>query len=170
MSRSWHHYCVFAKAFFRPGDSVAWSPPTPSDLAHQPDVLGRSNVSSPLSPHLHRTLSSNGPEGESAYHDFLKLVNFMSDYLSPTLTLHDEYVHAKRKRVSFENLWMLFDVGDVVYSPSKKEGSKRESTKPFMSKASEVYISTPQVFSPCVHMQVLTLHRLDRGGHLLISK
>ncbi|POS73064.1 hypothetical protein DHEL01_v208543 [Diaporthe helianthi] len=98
--------------------------PTPSEPVHQPLTTAESSASSEVSPTRPRTVHSGGLESKASYHDFLNLFNFLNSYFSTALALYDDYVHARRAKVSFENLWMLFDVGDIVYTASKKEGYK----------------------------------------------
>lgn len=112
--------------FCRPLDATGPSPPASAGLSQELGPTPPSSASLPVSPNFSRTISGSSHEGKAEYQDLRSLFNFMNTYLGPKLKLYDDYVHARRTKVSFENLWMLFDVGDIVYSASKKEGYKSE--------------------------------------------
>lgn len=111
--------CANSRLFRSPGATTC-SPRASGGLSHELEVTPPSSALLPASPILYRTVSSSLQD----HHDFRNLVNFIDNYFGAKLALYDDYVHARRPKVSFENLWMLFDVGDIVYSASKKEGYK----------------------------------------------
>lgn len=71
-------------------------------------------------------------DDKSALSDFHHLVTFFERFLGTKLKLFESYTHGTQKRVSFEDLWMLFDIGQVVYSPRKKGGSNSKPLEPFL--------------------------------------
>lgn len=67
-------------------------------------------------------IDSNAP-----VHDFQNLVEFVENYFSTSLTLFNEYASNNLTSITFDNLWMLFDMGDLIYCPLKKEGQQSMS-------------------------------------------
>ncbi|KAI9694334.1 MAG: hypothetical protein M1820_009023 [Bogoriella megaspora] len=58
---------------------------------------------------------------ESLEH-FRILLEFLHTYLSRQLELFGRLRAGQENKVSFENLWMLFDGGDIIYSPLNEGG------------------------------------------------
>lgn len=67
-------------------------------------------------------IDSNDP-----VHDFQNLVEFVETYMSTSLALFNDYASDNLTNITFDNLWMLFDIGDLIYCPLKKGGQKSES-------------------------------------------
>ncbi|ROV87890.1 hypothetical protein VMCG_10295 [Cytospora schulzeri] len=57
-------------------------------------------------------------------HDFHHLVHFVETYIGASLALYNDYAGNSLTKITFENLWMLFDIGDIIYCPLKKGGQK----------------------------------------------
>lgn len=64
-------------------------------------------------------------------HDFQHVVEFLRKYLGTSLALFEDYAGDSLYKITFDNLWMLFDTGEDIYCPLKKGGqpSKHEAMK-----------------------------------------
>jgi hypothetical protein len=54
-------------------------------------------------------------------------VQFVEKYISKQLSLFESLKAGKEEKISFENLWMLFDAGDTIYSRSQQGGQVLEN-------------------------------------------
>lgn len=59
-------------------------------------------------------------EEQDAAEQFNLLADFLETYLKKQLDLLEQYFSGCRGKVSFENLWMLFGVEELIYCPFKK--------------------------------------------------
>ncbi|KAG8161101.1 hypothetical protein KVR01_009365 [Diaporthe batatas] len=65
-------------------------------------------------------------EQRGALGDFRELVAFVDEYLGEEISLYKQYSKGQMPTIAFERLWMLFDVGDLIYCPFQK----RDGTLP----------------------------------------
>lgn len=63
---------------------------------------------------------------KEALDDFRELVAFLDKYLGNEVSLHKGYSEGWLQDIAFENLWMLFDTGELIYCHSQK----RDGTLP----------------------------------------
>lgn len=68
------------------------------------------------------TIKSTGP-----FDDLQHLIEFVETYLGKSLDLFSDYAKACLTHITFENLWMLFDIGEGIYCPLKKGGQTSKS-------------------------------------------
>ncbi|KAL2012489.1 hypothetical protein VTN00DRAFT_14 [Thermoascus crustaceus] len=61
-------------------------------------------------------------ETKDALEHFRLLVEFMDVYLGKELNKYEEYQTVKRTTIAFEDLWMIFDIGETIYCPSRRNG------------------------------------------------
>lgn len=61
-------------------------------------------------------------ETKDALEHFRLLVEFMDVYLGKELNKFDEYQTVQRTAIAFEDLWMIFDTGETIYCPSRRNG------------------------------------------------
>ncbi|KAK0714402.1 hypothetical protein B0T21DRAFT_340107 [Apiosordaria backusii] len=87
-------------------------------------------------------------EGLLHFRIFVELVD---TYLGDRIRLYNELRGEKRKAVAFEHLWMLFDVGDDIYCPSRQatprklsDGESRMPAVPTIYRPLARY--TPQIY------------------------
>ncbi|KAF4963138.1 hypothetical protein FSARC_8851, partial [Fusarium sarcochroum] len=59
---------------------------------------------------------------------FKELISFMTEYLSKQVQYLDCIKEGKESKISFENLWMLFDTGTTIYCSSRESKQIREYT------------------------------------------
>jgi hypothetical protein len=48
------------------------------------------------------------------------LVGFLDKYLKEDISLFEQYKAGTKTTVTFENLWMLFDVGETIFCPARR--------------------------------------------------
>ncbi|KAI1461615.1 hypothetical protein F4805DRAFT_412694 [Annulohypoxylon moriforme] len=88
-------------------------------------------------------------ERREALEPFRELLKFIDRYLEPQIKLYDEICEGKRTKITFENLWMVFNVNDTIYCPIKKGNQELEvfldgdpNTKKYITRTK----ATPQAF------------------------
>ncbi|RSM12541.1 hypothetical protein CEP52_002422 [Fusarium oligoseptatum] len=52
------------------------------------------------------------------------LLAFVDEYLGEQIQLYERLRMGKEQHIAFENLWMLFDVGDTIYCPLREAGTE----------------------------------------------
>ncbi|XXG93940.1 hypothetical protein Hte_000190 [Hypoxylon texense] len=52
--------------------------------------------------------------------NFRELMKFIDTYLEPQVKLYERVRDGSAKKIAFENLWMLFNFNDTIYSPVKR--------------------------------------------------
>lgn len=65
-------------------------------------------------------------ERREALDDFRELAKFLDKYLGEEISFYKECSKGQVDKIAFERLWMLFDVGELIYCPSQK----RDGTLP----------------------------------------
>ncbi|RSL48360.1 hypothetical protein CEP54_012954 [Fusarium duplospermum] len=60
----------------------------------------------------------------SALPHFQALLAFVDEYLGKQIQLYERLRMGKEQHIAFENLWMLFDVGDTIYCPLREAGTE----------------------------------------------
>ncbi|RSL82429.1 hypothetical protein CEP51_005150 [Fusarium floridanum] len=60
----------------------------------------------------------------SALPHFQTLVAFVNEYLGEQIQLYERLRTGQEQHIAFENLWMLFDVGDTIYCPLREAGTE----------------------------------------------
>ncbi|RSM19486.1 hypothetical protein CDV31_001646 [Fusarium ambrosium] len=60
----------------------------------------------------------------SALPHFQTLLAFVNEYLSEQIQLYERLRTGQEQHIAFENLWMLFDVGDTIYCPLREAGTE----------------------------------------------
>ncbi|KAL2673851.1 hypothetical protein Neosp_012295 [[Neocosmospora] mangrovei] len=60
----------------------------------------------------------------SALPHFQALLAFVDEYLGKQIQLYERLREGKEQTVAFENLWMLFDIGDTIYCPLREAGTE----------------------------------------------
>ncbi|RSL39551.1 hypothetical protein CEP53_013974 [Fusarium sp. AF-6] len=55
---------------------------------------------------------------------FRALLAFADEYLGQQIQLYERLREGKEQHIAFENLWMLFDVGDTIYCPLREAGTE----------------------------------------------
>ncbi|RTE85317.1 hypothetical protein BHE90_000133 [Fusarium euwallaceae] len=60
----------------------------------------------------------------SALPHFQVLLAFVDEYLGEQIQLYERLRMGKEQHIAFENLWMLFDVGDTIYCPLREAGTE----------------------------------------------
>ncbi|KAI1094968.1 hypothetical protein F5B19DRAFT_505076 [Rostrohypoxylon terebratum] len=88
-------------------------------------------------------------ERREALDHFRELLKFIEKYLEPQVKLYEEIREGTRTKVSFENLWMVFNVNDTIYCPMKKGNQELEvfldgdpNTKKYLTRPK----ATPQAY------------------------
>ncbi|KAI9773325.1 MAG: hypothetical protein M1840_007540 [Geoglossum simile] len=60
-------------------------------------------------------------ESKEALEHFLALMSFVDKYLCKTMKKYGELQSAARTKAHFEDLWMVFDAGDIIFSPCRRD-------------------------------------------------
>ncbi|KAI2462837.1 hypothetical protein F4781DRAFT_426853 [Annulohypoxylon bovei var. microspora] len=88
-------------------------------------------------------------ERQEALDHFRELLKFVEKYLEPQIKLYDEIREGTRTKVTFENLWMVFNVNETIYCPVKKGNQELEvfldgdpNTKKYITRTK----ATPQAY------------------------
>ncbi|KAI0890589.1 uncharacterized protein GGS22DRAFT_151326 [Annulohypoxylon maeteangense] len=88
-------------------------------------------------------------ERQETLEHFRELLKFIEKYLEPQLKLYDDIRQGTVTKVTFENLWMVFNVNDTIYCPIKKGNQELEvfldgdpNTKKYVTRTR----STPQAY------------------------
>lgn len=66
----------------------------------------------------------------AAFGHFSHFIEFLDRYLAVKIGLFHDLKATKRDKVSFEDLWMLFDTGDTIYSPLRHGRTVVRNNKP----------------------------------------
>lgn len=66
-------------------------------------------------------------ERKEAIGHFRVLIQWIEKYLKKSLDLMERFKACKEEKVAFENLWMLFESGDTVYSQFQEGGQVLEN-------------------------------------------
>ncbi|KAI0017487.1 hypothetical protein F4780DRAFT_587807 [Xylariomycetidae sp. FL0641] len=116
---------------------------------------GKSASDTPGKGQTETSPSRDGPSCRTreAISHFREMIRFLEEYARPQVDAHDAIQETRCSKISFQNLWMLFNSDDTLYCPSRVAGqfiSFREgpNTKSFTSIASY----TPQAY------QVVAIH------------
>lgn len=70
----------------------------------------------------------------------------MDKYLRKELDLYEYYTKAARERISFENLWMLFDPDELIYCHSQKPAMEIPSSDNADDGLLPSHFNTPQAY------------------------
>ncbi|XDG07175.1 hypothetical protein ABKA04_006790 [Annulohypoxylon sp. FPYF3050] len=104
-----------------------------------------------LSEATKRTVTEIEPQHErrEALDHFRELLKFIEKYLEPQIKLYEAIREGTITKVSFENLWMVFNVNDTIYCPIKKGNQELEvfldgdpNTKKYLTRSK----ATPQAY------------------------
>ncbi|KAI1447717.1 hypothetical protein F5Y02DRAFT_352685 [Annulohypoxylon stygium] len=104
-----------------------------------------------LSEATKRTVTEVEPQHErrEALDHFRELLKFIEKYLEPQIKLYEAIREGTITKVSFENLWMVFNVNDTIYCPIKKGNQELEvfldgdpNTKKYLTRSK----ATPQAY------------------------
>jgi hypothetical protein len=60
-------------------------------------------------------------ESKEALEHFQALMDFVDRYLGKTMKKYDELQSATPMKAHFEDLWMIFGVGDIIFSPCRRD-------------------------------------------------
>lgn len=98
-----------------------------STTAEQPvDVIYKDESSQQSDDHTSSpSVSEKQQDKESydevtAYGHFKYFLEFLDQYLAVKIQLFHDLKGAQREKIAFEDLWMLFDTGDTIYSPLRQ--------------------------------------------------
>lgn len=69
----------------------------------------------------------NTTETQEAISHFHLILQFMDLYLARDLRIYEDMRQARTTNVSFENLWMLFGLDEIIYCPLKHGGQEIEN-------------------------------------------
>lgn len=83
-------------------------------------------------------------ETEEALPHFRLLLEFVEKYLHKKVTLFDRLRQGLEDKIAFEDLWMLFDTGDTIYSPYVEGGVVFRNGEESQHRTKTRYV--PQVF------------------------
>lgn len=83
-------------------------------------------------------------ETEEALLHFCMLLEFIEKYLYKKVTLFNRLKQGLEDKIAFEDLWMLFDTGDTIYSPYMEGGVVLKSGEESLHTTKTRYV--PQVF------------------------
>lgn len=74
----------------------------------------------PSSPPSAQTQFEDSYDQPEAFEHFKQFLDFIDVYLSTKIELFKALKAGARENVAYEDLWMLFDTGDTIYCPSRK--------------------------------------------------
>lgn len=97
-------------------------PRGPSDKrAFEQDASSQqSEDQTPSSPRSEQTQFEQSYDEPGAFEHFKRFLDFVDEYLSPKIELYNALKAGKGEKIAYEDLWMLFDTGDTIYCPSRK--------------------------------------------------
>lgn len=72
------------------------------------------------SQHSAQTQFKDSYDGPEAFEHFKHFLDFVDEYLSQKIELFKALKAGAKERIAYEDLWMLFDTGDTIYCPSRK--------------------------------------------------
>ncbi|ETS76967.1 hypothetical protein PFICI_10841 [Pestalotiopsis fici W106-1] len=83
----------------------------------------------------------------AALQHFRLFLDFVDKYLGDKIALYDRLRNGKEQQIAFVNLWMLFDVGDTIYCPSRSSAGE-EYARPGLDQSPHVPVTryTPQAY------------------------
>lgn len=72
------------------------------------------------SPHSAQTKYKHSYNGPEAFEHFKHFLDFIDEYFSQKIELSRALKAGAKERIAYEDLWMLFDTGDTIYCPLRK--------------------------------------------------
>ncbi|KUI71151.1 ATPase family AAA domain-containing protein 3B [Cytospora mali] len=113
------------------------------------------------------SVPSRNTDSDNPVDDFQRLVEFVETYMGTSLALFNDYASGSLTKITFENLWMLFDIGENIYCPLKKGGLeiKPEGSGPL--KYTTVAGLRPQVYRVSASLEGSPRGRRISGSKVL---